>query len=138
MPNMTPNTIVFDNVTAVEATGGTDVVDYDPQHPMLVKDVEVVVVDAVVATDTTAAVVAVDAIISGAARAEKGTITIPDASAIGTTIALTEDDTSFEPFMVDEGDTLFIEHKTAGADAGTETGEYIVMIHYVQWPDGQL
>jgi hypothetical protein len=67
-----------------------------------------------------------------------GTITIPDATAANTSISIKENDSSFVPFWVDEGESLFVEHKTAGADAGTETGDYYFNIYYETVPDGQF
>ena len=139
MANSWKQTIILPVTTAVEASAA-DIFTWIMEHPFRVTDMGVLVTS-VVATDTTATVVALDATLTsaGASRDEKGTVTIPDATAIGTEISLLEQpSTPFVPFSLDEGDTLIIEHKTAGADAGTETGDYYVILYGEIVPDGAV
>lgn len=119
-------------------TAAADVFTWILEHPIRVTDVSVIV-HAVTATDNTATVVSFDAIIAGAARAEKATLSIPDATAIGTEIAADESSgVTWEPFELSEGDTLIVEQKVAGVDAGTEAGDYYVAIYYEIMPDGRV
>jgi len=121
--------------TAVEATAA-DVFTMKVEHPMRIRDVGVIV-SVLTAIDNTDCVASLDAIISGAARAEKGTMTITDAVAAGTQIVASEDFSSWASFDVDEGDTLIFEQKTAGVDASTEAGDYYFIIYYHYLGDGQ-
>ena len=128
-------TLIIPVSTAVEATPA-DVWTWIVEHPMRIRDVGVLV-SVLTAIDTTDMVASIDAVINGAARDEKGTMTITDAVAVGTEIVASEDYTSWESFEVSEGDTLYFEHKTAGADAGTEAGDYYFILYYENIADGQ-
>ena len=118
-------------------TAAADVFVYTFSHAAIIKDIHLHVTNAAVATDNTAAVVAVDLDPSDAARAEKIAFTIADAAAVGTVYrAKTVGGANWVPFNVKPGDQLIVEIKTAGADAGTETGEFIVNALVQFYPDG--
>lgn len=129
------NTLIIPVSTAVEATPA-DVWTWIVEHPMRIRDCGVLV-SVLTAIDTTDMVASIDAVIAGAARAEKGTMTVTDAVAVGTEVVASEDYTTWESFEVSEGDTLYLEHKTAGADAGTEAGDYYFVLYYEPIADGQ-
>ncbi len=134
MANSWKSSLIVPVETAVEASPA-DVFTWIVEHPLRVTDVSVVI-STLTAIDMTSAVASVDAVIDGAARAEQTTLTITDAVAVGTELSAAETDTSWEPFELDEGDTLYFEHKTAGVDAGTEAGEYYFILYYEIIPDG--
>ncbi len=135
MANSWKSSLIIPVSTAVEASPA-DVFTWIVEHPMRVTDVSVVV-SALTAIDMTSAVASVDATIAGAARAEKATLTIGDAVAVGTEISAAESSgVAWTPFELDEGDTLIFEQKTAGVDAGTEAGDYYFILYYEIVPDG--
>ena len=100
-------------------------------HPMVVHRFEFIVQTAVVATST-APVVALDYTdtVGSVSRAEKLTLTVPNATAAGVTI---ED--SLTPFYVQDTDILHFERKTQGA-GGSTAGDGFYLIYYELIPDG--
>lgn len=138
MANSFKQALIIPKETAVEAAAA-DVFTWIVEHPMRITDVSVVIVNAVVASDMTAGVASLDAVIAGAARAEKATLSMPEATAKGTEISAAESSgVAWQAFEVDEGDTLFFEHKTQAVDSGTATGEYWFILYYELIPDGQV
>lgn len=116
-------------------TAAADVFTYTFKHPAIVKEFELVVT-VLTAIDNTDAVVGIDLDPSDSARVEKGTFTITDAVAAGTTYSLAENvGNSWAPFNVKAGDKIIVEMKTAGVDAGTEAGEFIVYMYLQFTPD---
>lgn len=100
-------------------------------HPMLIHKVEFVVSE-LVASDTTDAVVSVDYTPVGGSRTEYATVSVPDTTAVGTSL---EPATSLDPLELSEGDTVILEFKTASVDAGADSGKGYFLIWYESVPD---
>lgn len=111
-------------------TSAADVFTWKVEKNMLVRDVSVVVQEAAVVASSTAPVFSLDAIISGAARAEKATLSVANGTALGVEVIASESSgVTWSPFVVEEGDTLFFEHKTAGA-GGSSAGAVYFILYY--------
>lgn len=104
------------------------------RHGMIIHQVEFVV-NTLTATDTIAPVVALDYTPSGGSRTEWVTITVPDASAVGTTHAPS---TQPNPVTLSAGDSWFLQHVTAGTDAGTSAGDGYFIVYYEILPDSEF
>lgn len=108
---------------------------WKPEKPLLVRDFGFVITEAVVNTSV-AAVVSLDHTPSGGSRTEKATLSIANAAVVGTEF-ITYEGTALSPFVVEEGDTLHFEHKTAGTGGSTAGKGYYVL--YYEWiPDGTI
>ena len=118
-------------------TSAADVFTWIVQHPIRITDFGFVVTE-LTAIDNTDFVASLDAtqITPTVARAEKGTVTITDAVAVGVEVIASEDFSTWAAFSLDEGDTLICEAKTAGVDASTEAGEGYFTLYYELIPDG--
>lgn len=125
---------LFTDSTVVEAATG-DKFTYTFAHPAIVKDFQLLVVNEVVDTDTTAAKVAVDLDPSDSARVQKVEFTIADASAIGTSYVAHTVEAAWRPFNVKPGDQIIVEQTVQGVDPGTATGEYVVFMFLQFYPD---
>lgn len=137
MANSWKSTLIIPISTAVEATPA-DVLTWIVEHPIRVTDVSVLVTT-LVAADMTSAVASLDATIAGGSRTEYATLSMAEATAIGTEISAAESSgVTWAPIELDEGDTLHFEHKTAAVDSGTETGDYYFILYYEIIPDGAV
>lgn len=121
---------------ATEASAA-DHFTYTVKKPMIVRDVGFVVTDTI-DNDQTAAVVSLDHTPSGGSRAEKVTITLPDTTAVGVELLGSDAATPITPFVVDVGDTLHFEHKTAGTDTSSADGAGYYRLYYEYIPDGSI
>jgi hypothetical protein len=120
-------------------TAAADVFVYTFRHAAIVKDFELVVTNAAVAADATPASIAVDFDPSDGARVEKVVFVVSDGQTVGAVQSAGIDVLNglgeWTPFNVKPGDQLIVEVKTAAADAGTETGEFIVNAIVQFYPD---
>ena len=125
-------------LTQVEATTG-DVFTWIPKKSMLIRDIGVVLTE-LVALNTTDCLVSFDHTntAGGVVRAEKAEFTITEADALGTEFLASVDATAaFVPFVVEAGDTVFVEQKQQGVDGDSATGAYRIVLYYEWIPDGK-
>lgn len=136
MGNSFKQALIIPIETPIE-TSAADRFTWIVEHPMRVTDFGIIASE-LFDTDTTNGVASLDATIGSASRAEKATITMTtDAVPVGTHLVASEvSGVTWVPFELSEGDTLFFEHKTAGADPGTVTGAYFFVLYYELIPDG--
>lgn len=101
-------------------------------HPLVVHRVEFVTT-LLFAADSASAVVSLDHtdIVGSVARAEKATVTVAEASAVGASTA----PASFTPFFAQATDVLHFESKTACTDSGTAAGKGYFVLFYESIPD---
>lgn len=102
------------------------------------------IVSTTIAGDTTAPVVSLDhrTVVGGGTRTEKGVLTLADATAAGSVVQSTRPNTGqtsatfgMQPFVVEPGESIVFEHKTAAADSGTNAGQGFYFIVYEEAPD---
>ena len=117
------------------ADGSTgDTFTWTLAHPMIIHKVEFIVSE-IVASDSTDGVVSLDYTPSGGSRTEYATITVPDATAVGGQL---EPATLPDPLELSEGDIVIFEHKTQGADAGTQSGKGYWHVWFESVPDYEV
>jgi hypothetical protein len=104
-------------------------------HPMVVHRVEFVA-SLLFAADSASAVVSLDHtdVVGSVARAEKATVTLAEAVAVGST----NEPSSFTPFFVQDTDILHFEHKTQATDSGTAAGKGFFILYYESIPDNEV
>tara|TARA_R110002020_G_scaffold381747_1_gene592629 strand:- start:636 stop:1046 length:411 start_codon:yes stop_codon:yes gene_type:complete len=117
------------------AGGAADHFTWKVAHPMVVHRVEFVA-SLLFAADQTSAVVSLDFtnVVDSVSRAEKATITLAEAVAVGATT----EPSSFTPFFVQDTDILHFEHKTQAADSGTAAGKGFFILYYESIPDNEV
>lgn len=127
-------------IPAVESieTAANDVFTWLPEKPMIIRDVSVVVQEAAVVASSTAPVFSLDHTTPTVSRAEKATLSVANGTALGTEVIASESSgVAWVPFFVEEGDTIFFEHKTAGA-GGSSAGTVYFILYFEYIPDGVI
>lgn len=135
MANSFKQILIVPITTNVEAAAA-DIFTFKVKHPMRITDFGFVNTE-LSDMDTTLAQTSLDAIIAGAARAEKAVLVYTDALAVGDGFVASASDANFVPFEIDTGDTLIFEHKVQGADPSTVAGAYYPYIIYEMIADGK-
>ena len=120
-------------------TAASDVFVLTVSRPMILRDLDLVLVNETTDMDTTLAQISVDVTPVGGARTEKVVWTLEDNKGPGTVYKATAAGTPLtEPLRLVPGDILYLEQKVQGADPATVAGEYIVWAYIQLLPDGKI
>ena len=119
-------------------TAANDVFTWIVDKNMMIRDISVIVGEAAVVATSTDPVFSLDITPVGGSRTEKATLSVADGTALGTEVTASESSgVAWAPFMVEEGDILYFEHKTAGA-GGSSAGTVNFLLYFDHWPKGDI